>query len=81
MPYVNLNALPMSLKQLAEWCEANGNKGWYWRDIPGDMSWVLHPEFKKYRDGIVYYSAGHGWRVRKKPHWRKVYDKRFANWG
>ena len=29
------------------------------------------------RDGIVYYSRGHGWRLRKVPHWHDVFVERF----
>lgn len=29
------------------------------------------------RKGIVFYSGGHGWRVRKDPHWQVVFRERF----
>lgn len=81
MSKYNKSALPSTIKELAEHIDDGGNSGHYSSNPPYHLNWVLRSEFKPYRDGILYYSRGHGWRVRKHPHWREVWQERFANWG
>lgn len=53
----------------ATWIEDRGNRGEY-----GIKSAKIG---KQYRDGILFYSRGHGWRVRKSPHWLSIFAARF----
>lgn len=57
--------------------DAAGNSGEYLarsRDKTGPFTRATKP----LRAGIIYFSKGHGWRVRKKPkHWREVFKERF----
>lgn len=77
---MNIARLLLDIKELATWIEANGNSGFYVRDCPIEYRYALHSSHKRYRDGILFYSRGHGWRVRKKPHWKTIYDARVAQW-
>lgn len=63
-----------AIEKVAQSIDADGNQGIYAHSIP--ESWVLKPYFKKYRDGILYFNTGRGWRVRKNPHWRDVLNER-----
>jgi HAD superfamily hydrolase (TIGR01662 family) len=61
---------------LCESLEVLGNKGEY---STISRRWeITEPKYKSLRDGILFYSRGHGWRVRKKPHWREVFTDRFG---
>jgi hypothetical protein len=68
----------VTLYKLAWWLEADRNKGSYTGQMPKGWARVLRKEDKPLRDGIVYYSSGHGWRVRKIPHWKGIYLERFG---
>lgn len=37
---------------------------WFWRSRKA----------KPFRDPLVFYSTGHGWRLRKNPHWSKTFS-------
>lgn len=76
----NKSELPKTIRELAEYLDDYGNSGSYAKNLPHTLNWVLRPEYKPYRDGILYYSRGHGWRVRKHPHWREVWQERFTDW-
>lgn len=74
------------LKRFWELCvriDGRGNHGeyaGYRKDATYDWHITL-PKFKPLRDGILHYSRGHGWRVRKKPqHWKVVFRLRFPAW-
>jgi len=67
-----------ALARVAAHIDNDGNRGIYAHSIPD--SWILKPYFKKYRDGILYYNSGRGWRVRKNPHWRDVLQQRIEAW-
>ncbi len=77
---INLTALARDIHVLAEWLEHDGNQGHYTSYLPENLRWVMHPKFADYRKGILFYSSGWGWRVRKKPHWKTVYNERFGQW-
>lgn len=74
-------------EKLFELCwhiQMSGNRGVYTGGtVSGDYGKSNHvrntvDEFPKpMRDGMLYYSAGHGWRVRKNPHWVTVFQERF----
>lgn len=68
--------LAKTIYELASELEASGNSGHY-RD---SSDWVLLPAYAEYRKGIFFFSTGWGWRVRKKPHWKTVYQERFGAW-
>ena len=80
MKVTNKAHLAEAIYRLAEYIDADCNEGHYYRYLPEAHRWVTLPPYKVYRDGILYYSAGHGWRVRKKPHWRDVFKTRFSQW-
>lgn len=76
------------LFELAWQMEQAGNSGWY--DGDGLIELYQRHHYignvyrinvvaipKPLRDGILYYSTGHGWRVRKNPHWFTVFCERF----
>lgn len=63
-----------AIERVAEHIDAGRNDGIY-RRMSSPIAaheWVLNPKWKAWRDGVLYYSKGHGWRCRKKPHWRDV---------
>jgi hypothetical protein len=78
----------LSLKQiqrfyeLCEYIDSRGNAGEYPMDRhePDSLWLVTGPAFKELRDGIIFYSTGHGWRVRKSPHWKETFNQRFDVW-
>lgn len=73
--------------------EQQRNSGWYSGDdivlghgydnrgVRFDIGIYCNPlDFPiEMREGILYYSAGHGWRVRKKPHWFAIFSARFPH--
>lgn len=61
------------------YCEADGNRGGYDRRSRVRGAWILEGKYKHFRDGILFYSRGWGWRLRKKPHWKTVFAERFPN--
>jgi hypothetical protein len=65
-----------ALWHAAEAIENDGNKGKQAHMMHG-LEFAFDSEFKAQRDGILYYSNGHGWRVRKNPYWKEVYVARF----
>lgn len=73
---VDLRSVAKAIYDLASALEESGNGGSY--RSSGD--WVLLPAYKQYRDGILFFSTGWGWRVRKKPHWKTVFQERFGAW-
>ena len=77
---MNSEQLARDIYALCEWLEAVGNTGRYQSSIPGNLVYVLAPRYVDYRKDILFFSAGHGWRVRKNPHWKTVYQERFAAW-
>lgn len=72
--------------QLCSDLEKQGNRGFYplYRNNPDTPQvgkyFILNKKYKSLRDGIIYYSRGHGWRVRKEPHWETVMLARFPKW-
>lgn len=79
---MNVKQCALDIFQLATQFEDKGNGGWY--------HWMVEPQYRyvlsknktllEYRRGILYYTRGWGWRVRKKPHWKEVYKERFSQW-
>lgn len=67
-----------AIEKAAQHIDDDGNRGIYAHSIP--HNWILKPYFKKYRDGILYFNTGRGWRVRKNPHWRDVLNERKEKW-
>lgn len=67
-----------AIARVAAHIDNDGNRGIYAHSIPD--AWVLKPYFKKYRDGILYFNTGRGWRVRKNPHWRDVLHRKVEAW-
>lgn len=63
--------------EAAQMIEADGNSGIYAGRFPDSCFWVTRPAYKQWRDGILFYSSGHGWRVRRAPAWQEVYNLRF----
>ena len=74
-----VNEIAIAIYLLAEWMEKSGNKGVYTQYCPDELQWVLGVRYQPERDGILFYSTGWGWRVRKSPHWRLVANERFKN--
>lgn len=69
-PIVYGRRVPLEIWRAAVHLEARGNSGDY---ISG-----LAKIPKQYREGILFYSRGHGWRVRRQPKdWRQVFKERF----
>lgn len=60
-----------AIEKTAEYIESFGNRGEY-HFTGTSHAWVLKPKYKPYRDGILFYSRGHGWRVRRQPAWKDV---------
>lgn len=71
--------LARDLFKMATYLDETGNRGTY-RTTRFEWGYVLSPKYASYRKGIVFYSKGWGWRVRKKPHWKTVYNERFSQW-
>lgn len=65
---------------LAYWLTKSGNRGLYADDC--ERMYGVNPTAIKgaNRTGIIYYSRGWGWRVRKEPHWKYVFYERFPDW-
>lgn len=76
---IDMATLARDIYKLATYIDEGGNRGIY-RSTRVEWMYVLSPKWAEYRKDILYYSKGHGWRVRKKPHWRTVYDQRFKQW-
>lgn len=67
-----------AIYEAAQLIEADGNGGIYAGHFPESCSWILLSQYKPDRDGILFYSSGHGWRVRRKPYnWREIFSERF----
>lgn len=66
--------------KLCQAIDTAGNGGWYRISVLSHCSFILDNKMKPVRDGIIYYSRGHGWRVRKEPHWEAVMLARFPKW-
>jgi len=43
-----------------------------------NLHWLSKAWSKPLRDGIIFYSTGWGWRLRKKPAWHVVFAERFG---
>lgn len=71
--------IEQAILECAEHIESFDNAGTYASYFPKHCQFVLKSKYKARRDGILYYSRGHGWRVRKNPHWRDVFNKRFGD--
>jgi hypothetical protein len=71
------HAIQAAIYEIGLWLEGNGNHGRYTSDIPNEHQWVLGRKYLEQRRGILFYSTGHGWRVRKKPYWKTVFRERF----
>lgn len=69
---------------LCEQMEREGNKGWYSGDLSrmGYTRFAFDRKFVAHRKGIIFYSGGWGWRLRK--NWRETFGQRFyetvVNW-
>lgn len=72
----------LKFRTLCEWLEHCGNRGSYagYTGDPDGLWYVTRPEFKPQRDGIIFYSTGHGWRLRKSPNWAETFEQRFPLW-
>lgn len=66
-----------TLWNMAEWLESGGNIGVYRATLIRLFGVTPSHIPKRARDGIIFYSRGHGWRVRKDPHWKDVFRERF----
>lgn len=77
---MNSEKLARDIYALCEWLDADGNRGRYRSGIPDGLAYVLAPKHADYRKDILFFSSGHGWRVRKMPHWKTVYQERFSAW-
>ena len=71
--------LTQSIWQIATHLEESNNRGAYSRSIKQTFGIDPTDIPKEQRDGILYYSRGHGWRVRKNPHWREVFAQRYPH--
>lgn len=76
---VKARVVAEAVRELAAHIDAGGNKGVYAKDAPEHLQWVLTGDMKPFRDGILFYSTGHGWRVRKAPDWVTVFEQRFGH--
>jgi hypothetical protein len=72
---------------LCEQMQSEGNGGWYTGDLcqmggAGAVAFIRERKHKPYREGIIFYSTGWGWRLRK--NWRDTFGQRFyetvVNW-
>lgn len=69
---------------ICESMENSGNGGWYRGSFNGDAGglFITDRKFVNYRQGIVFFSTGWGWRLRKG--WRETFGQRFyetvVNW-
>ena len=72
---------------LCERMEADRNRGWYTGDMcfhggVHSQRFIKDRKFLPYRKGIIFYSTGWGWRLRKG--WRETFGQRFyetvVNW-
>lgn len=63
---------------LCEAFEAEGNSGHY-TDYNRTGGFIYEGKYVRFRTGILFFSTGWGWRLRKKPHWREVFAQRFPN--
>ena len=69
-----------AIYEAAACLEAIGNAGMYTGLFPDDCRWVLATRYNNERKGILFYSRGWGWRLRKSPDWRKVLQERFPDY-
>lgn len=73
--------VPFAILAVARHLEATNNSGTRFAGgVMHQYRWIRKAKYKYFRDGILYYSRGHGWRVRKKPHWKAVFNLRFNQW-
>ena len=73
----NTHDIAAAIYEIGLFLEDDGNQGCYRSSIPSEHGWALHPKYIEFRRGILFYSTGHGWRVRKKPYWKQVFRERF----
>ena len=64
------------LKALCEFLDRQPRKSCYRDFTPESLRYVLSPEFKGEREGVLFYSSGWGWRLRKD--WQAELEKRGA---
>lgn len=80
MPYKKTEITKELAEELYDLCayiDRMGNGGAYAHGKHSPKS-IQHYRHKHLRDGILYYSTGHGWRVRKHPHWQSVFSERYG---
>lgn len=81
-----VDAAGAALYQIAQVCEANGNRGLPLARFPAGTHWILADDqpAQELRRDILFFAEGHrtrdydGWGVKKDPHWSLVWGERFG---